>query len=125
MQTLNKYLLYVCTGAAIAGFKDSAGAAAFDLPDQDAFVIGRGMAFVATADNPSAIYYNPAGITQLSGSNVRGGIYGIYLDPSYQPFAPATGTFDNKDLYHAIPKFYLTHTLENGPLSYGLGLYSP
>ena len=79
MQTLNKYLLYVCTGAAIAGFKDSAGAAAFDLPDQDAFVIGRGMAFVATADNPSAIYYNPAGITQLSGSNVRGGMVGLGL----------------------------------------------
>src|SRR5262245_24244583 len=56
----------------------------FDLPDQDPFAIGRGMAFVATADNPSAIYYNPAGLTQLSGSNLRVGVYGLYLDPSYK-----------------------------------------
>jgi hypothetical protein len=42
----------------------------FGLPDQDAFAMGRGEAFVATADNPSAIYYNPAGITQLKGDNL-------------------------------------------------------
>src|SRR5207247_10495026 len=107
-QTLNKYLLYVCTGAAIAGFKDSAGAAAYDLPDQDAFAIGRGMAFVATADNPSAIYYNPAGITQLEGHNVRGGIYGLYLGTSYE--SPAGGSFDNQDPWNAIPQLYYTYT---------------
>ena len=35
-------------------------ATGFALPDQDAFATARGEAFVATADNPSAIYYNPA-----------------------------------------------------------------
>ncbi|MGV3756131.1 MAG: hypothetical protein ACO1QS_12175 [Verrucomicrobiota bacterium] len=42
----------------------SAHAVAFRLPNQDPEGIARGNAFVATADNPSAIYYNPAGITQ-------------------------------------------------------------
>jgi len=37
------------------------------LNDQDTFTTSRGGAFVATADNPSAIYYNPAGISQLNG----------------------------------------------------------
>lgn len=55
----------------------------FGLPDQDAFATARGEAFTATADNPSAIYYNPAGITQLEGNNYRSGAYGIYLDESY------------------------------------------
>jgi long-chain fatty acid transport protein len=41
----------------------------FRLPDQDAFATARGEAFAATADNASAIYYNPAGITQLEGWN--------------------------------------------------------
>jgi long-chain fatty acid transport protein len=45
------------------------------LPDQDAFATARGEAFVATADNPSAIYYNPAGLTQLEGQDLRGGVY--------------------------------------------------
>ena len=65
----------------------------FRLASQDAFATARGEAFVATADNPSAIYYNPAGITQLEGNNLRSGIYGIYLDPSLQsPQTAATLT---------------------------------
>ena len=43
----------------------------FRLPDQDAFATARGEAFAATADNASAIYYNPAGISQLEGFNFR------------------------------------------------------
>jgi long-chain fatty acid transport protein len=35
------------------------------IPDQDARATARGNAFTATADNPSAIYYNPAGISFL------------------------------------------------------------
>src|ERR1051325_10194919 len=44
------------------------------LFDHDAFATARGDAFVATADNPSAIYYNPAGITQLRGHNARASV---------------------------------------------------
>jgi long-chain fatty acid transport protein len=94
------------------------------LPDQDAFATGRGEAFVATADNPSAIYYNPAGITQLEGNNLRAGIYGIYLDPSYSP-AGGGPTFDNEFKYHAIPQFYYTYGHKDWPVSFGLGSYSP
>ena len=38
----------------------SAFAEGIRLNDQDAFATGRGNAFAATADNPSALYYNPA-----------------------------------------------------------------
>ena len=37
----------------------SAFAGGFDLPDQDAFAVGRGLAVVATADNPLAIITIP------------------------------------------------------------------
>ena len=53
------------------------------LPDQDAFATARGNAFVATADDPSAVYYNPAGITQLDGANLSLGMYGIELASRY------------------------------------------
>jgi len=69
-----------------------ASANGFRLADQDAFATARGEAFVATADNPSAIYYNPAGITQLEDNNLRSGIYGIYYDPSYTPAAATLTT---------------------------------
>lgn len=105
-----------------------ASANGFALPDQDAFATARGEAFVATADNPSAIFYNPAGITQLEGNNLRGGAYGIYLDQSFRPpvGAPNYGqTYYNRDNYALVPRFFYTYTLPDSPLSFGLGLYSP
>jgi len=98
----------------------------FRLADQDAFATARGEAFVATADNASAVYYNPAGITQLEGNNVRAGIYGIYLDPTFTPPAPAnTNTFHNRNQWAAVPQFFTTYTPEKWPVSFGLGVYSP
>src|SRR5258707_6670076 len=86
------------------------------LPDQDASATARGEAFAATADNPSAVYYNPAGITQLEGSNFRGGVYGLYLNPTYK--SPVTGkTFDNERELHAVPQLFYTYTPKNFPLS--------
>ncbi len=123
MHRENVNILFVCVASVVVA-EGSAHGAAFDLPDQDAFAIGRGMAVVATADNPSAIYYNPAGITQLEGNNLRAGIYGIDLDPSYK--SPATGqTFDNQLKYHAIPQLYYTYGRKDWPVSFGLGVYSP
>src|SRR5215469_15845141 len=61
----------------------TAGAVGFRLPNQDPEAISRGNAFAATADNASAIYYNPAGITQLEGIQAQAGIYLISADTSY------------------------------------------
>ncbi len=100
----------------------------FTLGDQDAFATARGGAFVATADNPSAIYYNPAGIAQLDGDNLRGSLYGIYLDQAYQPMAGAASagnTFRNSDHLAAVPSGFYTHTFKNSPWTAGLGVYAP
>jgi len=117
--------LFLVFGAVtLLAAKESLGAG-FDLPDQDAFAIGRGMAVVATADNPSAIYYNPAGITQLEGNHFRAGLYGLALEPSYSPSAPRSGSYDNQAVLHATPQFYYTYTPETGLVSYGFGAYVP
>jgi long-chain fatty acid transport protein len=100
----------------------------FGLPDQDAFATARGEAFVATADNPSAIYYNPAGITQLEGNNLRAGVYGINYNPSFRPPSTALNhgkTYHSSDNYAAIPQFFYTYTPTNIPVSFGLGVYAP
>jgi long-chain fatty acid transport protein len=123
-QLVRKSALY--GGAVLIGLCPAipARAGGFDLPDQDAFVVARGMAFVATADNPSAIYYNPAGLTQLEGQNLRGGVYGLYVNPQYT--SPSTGqTFDNEKNWHAIPQMFYSWTLDSLPLAVGLGVYSP
>ena len=123
MQCPKMYLKLGCVVVILASASVSALGGGFDLPDQDAFAIGRGMAFVATADNPSAIYFNPAGITQLQGNNFRSGIYGVDLNFSYK--SPSGTTYHNQDTLHAIPQFFYTYSLEKMPLSFGLGVYSP
>lgn len=98
------------------------------LVSQDGFATSRGEAFVATADNPSAIYYNPAGITQLEGINLRGGIYGIYLDPTFRPpsGAPNSGhTYDIENKFAAAPDGFMTYSPEGSIWSFGLGIYAP
>lgn len=114
--------------AALGGVPLTLLANGMRLVSQDGFASARGEAFVATADNPSAIYYNPAGITQLEGNNLRAGLYGIYLDPTYSPpsSAPNSGnTYHIENKLAAVPQFFYTYTPERLPLSFGLGIYSP
>ncbi len=98
-------------------------ATGFRLPDQDAFATARGEAFVATADNPSAIYYNPAGITQLEGQQFRAGVYGIKTDADYT--APGGQAYDNPNDLHAVPQLFYTIRPSGRPVAFGLGVYSP
>jgi long-chain fatty acid transport protein len=98
-------------------------ATGFRLPDQDAFATGRGEAFAATADNPSALYYNPAGIGQLRGHQVSGGVYGLNLRTTFE--SPTGAQFDNEADLHAIPQIFYVYGAEKLPLSFGLGVYSP
>ncbi|HET6676597.1 MAG TPA: outer membrane protein transport protein, partial [Nitrospiraceae bacterium] len=49
------------------GLPSSAQAGSFRIYDQSASAAGQASAFVAQADDPSAGYYNPAGMTQLRG----------------------------------------------------------
>jgi long-chain fatty acid transport protein len=108
----------------LAGSTSALWGTGFRLPDQDAFATARGEAFVATADNASAIYYNPAGLTLLEGQNLRGGIYGLYVNPRFT--SPSTGqTFDNQKDLHAIPQLFYSWTLDSLPVAIGLGIYSP
>ena len=101
-----------------------ADALALRVPNQDASAIARGNAFVATADNPSAIYYNPAGITQLEGQNIQAGslfylgIYADYDSPSGQAIHNDAGVIP-------VPALQYTITPEEWPVSFGLGVYSP
>jgi len=112
----------------LAGPVREAAANGFTLPDQDAFATARGEAFVATADNASAIYYNPAGIAQLAGANFRGGLNTFYYEPTYQPPAgqPNSGqTYYISDNWAYLPQFFLSYSAKGAPLSCGVGVYAP
>jgi long-chain fatty acid transport protein len=112
-------LLAVCLLAATP----ATFASGFRLPNVDPDAVARGDAFAATADNPSAIYYNPAGITQIEGTSLRVGTYAISLDYRFTSATAGTARTDNS--LQAIPQVYFTHSFSNAPLSIGLGIYAP
>lgn len=96
----------------------------FRLTDQDPFASARGGAFAATADNASAIYYNPAGITQLSGIRSLMSAYAISYEASVDLAGPG-GTEDTKGQPAVVPHSFYTLQPKNSPVTFGLGLYAP
>jgi long-chain fatty acid transport protein len=96
-------------------------AAGYYLPNQDAFATARGNAFVATADSAAAVYYNPAGMTQLENPQMQAGVYAIVLGNETNAGGPTT---EAKNELQAAPHIYYARPY-NDRLSYGFGMNSP
>ncbi|MHB8942098.1 MAG: OmpP1/FadL family transporter, partial [Desulfobacteria bacterium] len=106
-------------------------AAGFRLPEAGAKAMGMGFAFTAQADDPSAIYFNPAGLTQLKGQNVMVGL--TYVRENGGEFTGTTPV-DNttaiknetqKSLNFFIPNMYYTKTNASTGFAYGVGIFAP
>lgn len=95
----------------------------FRLVSQDAFAAARGEAYVATADNASAIYYNPAGLTQLEGHQLRMGSYNLYFDPTFT--SPSGESFDIAQKFAVAPQMFYSYSFADRPVTVGVGMYAP
>ena len=98
-------LVATATAALLTSTTDSQ-ANGFYIPVQDAFATARGNAFVATADRPSAIYYNPAGLTQLESWAVNGGVYAVNLGIEAQTDIDGM-THENDNEFIPVPQLYV------------------
>jgi long-chain fatty acid transport protein len=116
-------MVFTTTVAGIVVMCSSLGfAAGFRLPEVDSAAMGMASAFVGQADNPSAVWYNPAGITQLDGTMISGGVTGIYPELTHEN---TDGTTDvSKRNLHLPFQFYATHKLNND-IGIGFGINNP
>ena len=120
---MKKWLLFASLITAYFALAAHDGTASgFRLPDQDAKALGMGGAFTAMADNPSAVWYNPAGITQLDGTRASAGIITIYPILTHENTDGTTDVADRKLFLQ--PALFGTTTL-NDRMTLGLGLNSP
>lgn len=105
----------------------SAFAAGFALYEFSARGNALGGTLIGRADDPSALAYNPAGITQLPGKQVQGGLSVIapMVDVTVSnPYAAdAQTTTRGERNYWVPPHLYYTHQI-NDRLWLGLGLLS-
>lgn len=110
--------MLVAMGVSFA-FAAPAMGGGIEVPMQDAKAAGQADAFTAQADNPSAIFYNPAGLTQLRGTNVSAGLY--YLQPKFQ-FDGDNGSNQSMSLPSLLPHIYAESDLGTDRLRVGLGV---
>lgn len=92
----------------------------FQVPSQSARAAGQGDAFTAQADDPSAIYYNPAGLTQLGGTQITAGLYAVF--PRFG-FESALGDQSNNEAAY-IPHAYLVSDFGLHDWRFGIGINS-
>ncbi|MGA1863286.1 outer membrane protein transport protein [Deferribacter thermophilus] len=94
----------------------------FQINEQGAKALGMGGAFVAQADDPSAVYFNPAGITQLERMQLSLGFSPIHPYATFESDSTGQST-DAKDKTFYIPNFYATLQTTD-KIWVGLGVFS-
>lgn len=97
--------------------------AGFLIQHQDAAAAGMGNCFSAIANNSSAVFYNPAGINQLEGTQLRCGFHLFSPNTSFRGSESRKRT-DMHDDISAISMGYFTHKV-NDKVSIGGGIFSP
>lgn len=102
----------------------NAAAQGFGVYEHSACALGLADAAVARpCRDGSAIYYNPAGIAELAGTNVTLGLSGVRLDGSFTDDATGETTEMDTDL-EPVPHLWVTHALSDR-LVLGLGAWAP
>jgi long-chain fatty acid transport protein len=84
--------------------------------------IAMGAAFAGVADDPSAIYYNPAGLA-FQNSRFNLSIDGFYIMPTHEYVSPA-GVSSQSQYSSSVPQLFVTYQT-NERMTIGFGVYVP
>lgn len=105
-----------------SGALSSVHAAGFAVFTQGASALGQGNAVTAHSNSPSTIFYNPALINRLDGTQFEIGTTVIFSSREFQSSSTGASTSDDSTFFPST--FYATHKF-NDSLSAGLGIFSP
>jgi len=110
-------------------------AGGFGVNEQGAKASGMANAFAAQADDPTAVYFNPAGIVQLDGTQVTVGASPVIPQATFRSTTPAASdpggfrgtapgdTTNLDDKVVVVPNAYLTQKISDR-VSFGFATYS-
>ncbi len=101
----------------------SGWAGGFKIQDQSTRAMGMIDAFIAGADDASAVYYNPAGLTRLAGPQLIGN---LYLARGQIHYDGVGGSDSSVGRLYALPSVYFGMPLDAaGDWVAGFGAYYP
>lgn len=99
-------------------------ASGFQINEHGSRAMSMGGAFTGLADDPSAVYFNAAGITQLPGTNISLGATLIYPTSTFTGPDPQKTSSSLEKQFFTPVNFYFTQQL-NEKLFIGLGFNNP
>ena len=126
-------LVVLAVGATVCGVTSPASAQVPRIQGQGTAASGMGNAFAAQADDPSALHYNPAGMTQLSGVQFAAGglLSGGTTDFTSITGVNSTGDRNGSFAWPPPAHIFVTADLKDlgitaiGDLTAGIGLTTP
>jgi long-chain fatty acid transport protein len=126
MKAAQKLFVWLVLLASIVLVSDSCFGSGFALYEASARGNAMAGAMVARADDPSALFFNPAGITQLPGLQMMAGATFVMPSTDVTTYAPngvgtTTSTLGN---VWVPPHFYVTYQA-NDKIWLGLAVFSP
>jgi long-chain fatty acid transport protein len=99
------------------------GSAGFTNQVTGVKALGMGNSFVALADDPSAVFFNAAGLTQLTSPSAY---FAVYPHANLNKIFSRQRTTDSmKPVTPVVPNLYLTMPISNGRWALGLGINFP
>lgn len=118
-----RFILYWLIIAIV--FSNFIFAGGFQINEHGARATGMGGAFV-TSYAPISIFYNPAGLVYLKGTNLSIGTTLIFPSARFRGPYQFNTTAETKMVKQVFypSNLYLTHTFDNG-LAFGIGVFNP
>jgi len=103
--------------------------AGFLIYEHGAAAMAMGGAFVAIANNPTAIFHNPAGLAWLKGTQIDFGAtlitsVGDLSLPKYALVDPTYATVEREKRWFYPPTFYISHEISERVVA-GFGFFTP
>lgn len=99
-----------------------AAAGGYAIPYHSAKALGLGNAVTAGVNDPSAVYSNPAALTEVEGNQILGG--GQYINVVSSIKNSGRSSHNQRD-DHFIPSLFANYHIRSTNTTLGLGLYTP
>jgi len=106
--------LLLTLGDALAG--------GYAIPQQTAKAVGLANALTAGVNDPSAVYYNPAALTEINGNQLLGTISYINVQSNVQN---SDRKSINRKNHNFIPTFFANFHIPESKFTLGFGVYAP
>jgi long-chain fatty acid transport protein len=92
-------------------------------PAQGARAAAMGGAMAAIADDPSTIAFNPAGLTNMKGAHIYGGMTALTIHTDFED--PQGRSETTRSQVFLSPHLYMSSDFGSKTMAFGIGVFSP